>query len=217
MSTLPDPGTSFRERIDRIRSIDPSRVIPVVERHRHSIKDLSAGAVMSHEGKVYLVRGVSVYTETNDDFSKEKDCSWYELTLINVTTGEQAFIEWEEDDDVVIYLTRRALSFRDLRDENGERIDEDDLDQIVDDEDSVFYEGKEFEYDDDYAAHYRRGTSAGREKKGDKAYFYEFLGPKGDAITIEEWKDGKNDYSYELFFSTKVKALTIIALAPSKG
>ena len=210
MTTSENPGLVFRERIDRIRQVAPSGVMKEMERHRYTIKDVGVGGVINVGLVTYLVTGKSSYIETNDDFSKEKGDPWHELTLVRLDSGETCYIEWEEDDELVIYFTQKRLKFRDLRDDEGVGIDEDDLDQIVNDGDSVFYEGVEYAYDDDYAARYTRGGQ-GRDTKGDKVYFYEFCAENGDAVTVEEWKDGK-DYSYELFASYKVARIAVIAL-----
>lgn len=204
---------AHRARLDRIRSIDASRVVPERMRHRHTIKDVLKGGVIRLEGATYVVAGISTYVETNESFSKERDSKWYELRLIDLATGEVVWVEWEEDDELVISRTARSLSFRDLSDDGGVNIDEDDLDQIVDDKDSVYLGGREYEYEDDYAARYLR-NGEGRDVKGDKVYFYDFISGAGEMLTIEEWKDGKDDYSYELFLSRQIAAnsITIIAL-----
>lgn len=201
-----------RARLDRIRSIDASRVVPERERHRRTIKDVLKGGAIRLDGVAYVVVGVSTYIETNESFSKERDSKWYELRLSSLATGETAWIEWEEDDDLVISRTTQTLSFRDLSDDEGVDIDEDDLDQIVNDNDTVYFGGREYAYLDDYAARYLR-DGEGRDTKGDKVYFYDFISKAGETLTIEEWKDGKNDYSYELFLSQQVPASLIAIIA----
>lgn len=211
--TATDIVSGFRARIDLVRQIDTASVLAPDIQHRHTVKDVRKGGVIRLHEDTYLVTGVSTYRETDESFSNEKkDSVWYELRCINLETGIVVWIEWEEDDHLVISLTTGTLRFRDLQDEDGVGIGDDDLDQIVEDEDDIYYRGCKYEYDDDYAARYYR-DGPGRDTKGDKVYFYDFS--FGDeTLTIEEWKDGKNDYSYELFLSCTVepRAVTIIAL-----
>lgn len=209
--------TAFRSRIDRIRRIDSDRALPVRERHRYTIKDLNKGGVVQLGDRLYLVEDVSSYTDTDENF-RATDSGWSELKLVDLASGEVVWLEWEEDDEILISRTIRALSFSELSDDCGDSIDEDDLDDLADSGESILATASDigtartFVYFDDYAALYNRGVS-GRETRGDKVYFYEFT--SGDlTITIEEWLDGKNSYSYELFLSRSVAAgeLTIIAL-----
>lgn len=212
MSTHSDVGTSFRSRIDRVRSIDAKGVVPEQERHRHSIKDVAKGGAIRLEGHTYLVAGVSRYVETNDTFSKDKDSAWYELRLVHLVTGAVAWVEWEEDDELVISLTLEKLSFAVLSDDEGGVVDEDDLDEMAENDWGIRLGNRDFKYADDYAARYQR-DGVGRDTKGDKVYFYDFENGS-ETITVEEWKDGKDDYSYEIFLSRTVSpsSLTVIAL-----
>lgn len=209
--------TAFRSRIDRIRRIDSEHALPVRERHRYTIKDLKKGGVVQLGNHLYLVEDVSSYTDTDDNF-RATDSGWSELKLVDLASGEVVWLEWEEDDEILISRTIRALSFSELSDDCGDPIDEDDLDELAEREESILATATdiglevEFVYNDDYAALYNRGVS-GRETRGSKVYFYEFTS-NDLTITIEEWLDGKNSYSYELFLSRAIAAheLTIIAL-----
>lgn len=209
--------TEFRSRIDRIRRIDAERVLPVRDRHRYSIKDVGKGGVLQLEGRTYLVEDISSYTDADENFRK-CDTGWKELKLLDLVSGEVVWLEWEQDDEIFVSRTIRKLSFHNLSDDSGHPIDEDDLDDLADEKDLILVSASEvgierkFDYADDYAAIYHRSAS-GRETRGDKVYFYEFV--SGDfTVTIEEWMSGKNDYSYELFLSRRVALaeLTIIAL-----
>lgn len=184
-------------------------VIPEKERFNYSIKDIKAGGYFRISGKVYLVEEISSYREFDENFTKKRDYSWNELKLFCINTGETINVEWEEDDVLEVSLTTVKLKFKDIRDDENGEIDEDDLDQISKEEDSLFYGKKEFSYDDDYAAKFYRGD----DKEGDKVYFYDFEAKDGTCLTIEEWGDDESGYKYEIYLSSMVDPADIEVLA----
>lgn len=207
-------GASFKRnysrRLERLRTLKANRLVPQNRRYSFSIKDVKAGGFLKFEGMTYKVESISVYRETDEDFVKELDYVFYELKLFCLETGEIFNMEWEEDDEVEASLTIKKLRFTDLSDDAGESIDEDDLDQISEDEDSVFFNGTEFYYDDDYACFYYRD---GGDKK-DKVYFYEFVADDETSVCIEEWISN-NKESYEIYYSRKINPDEIEVLALS--
>ena len=203
---------SYAARKAAIRALAPKVLIPKGERWKASIKDVREGGYIRFGGKTYRVADVSEYIETDETFRKKLGFSWKELKLFCLETGETVWLEWEEDDEIEIFVTLQALTFRDLRDDEGGAIDEDDLDPLVDDDEDVVYRGKTFEYDDDYGALYKRGGK-GREQKGDKVYFYDFVAKDGECITVEEWSEGKGDFAYEIFLSRELPTESVEILS----
>ncbi|MCP4024349.1 MAG: DUF4178 domain-containing protein, partial [Desulfobacteraceae bacterium] len=131
-------------------------------------------------------------------------------TCLCLETGETFNFEWEYDDELEIAMTLERLSFRNLKDEAGENIDEDDLDQIADDKDAVVFNQEKFWYEDDWAAIYLRGT------KEEKVYMYEFENEGAlKFLTIEEWDSGSGKESYQIYTSLPVEPGNIRVL--SKG
>lgn len=208
MSTArPSFMSSYAARKAAIRGLAPSALIPQGERWRKNIKDVREGGYLRFDDKTFMVVDISTYAETDEKFRKTGS-SWTELRLLCLETGETVWLEWEEDDDIEMYLTLRSLSFRDIRDDEGGSIDDDDLDDLADDQDSITLRGKTFDYDDDYGALYKRGGK-GRDQKGDKVYFYDFVAADGECITVEEWLEGHDKYSYELFLSRPLDAASV--------
>jgi hypothetical protein len=126
-------------------------------------------------------------------------------------TGAVGHFEWEIDDELEVCITLDQIKFKRLTDEEGQPIDEDDLDQIVEDEDTIVYAGETFDYDDDWAAVYRRNG------KEEKVYMYEFVNNRSSLfITIEEWQDGDKE-EYRIYISKPVNPLELLLISKGGG
>ncbi len=189
---------SFDQRFSLIRTLDPDRLVSNEDQTRLTIMDTRKGDFFTCFGNTYYIQEINTYQETSGDFSKLKDFFVTELTCLCLETGAVGHFEWEYDDELEVTITLDQTKFNRLTDDEGQAIDEDDLDQIADDEDSIVYAGETYEYDDDWAAIYRRG---GREEK---VYMYEFVNERGGLfITIEEWQDGDKE-EYYIYISRPV-------------
>jgi len=189
---------SYSKKFDAIRGLAPEMLIPEDDRWKTSLQGLSVGGFLRYQGKTWVIERAGKYNEFSDDFKKKKKYNWTELRLFCIETGETRNIEWEIDDDIEISVTLKEIKFRDLRDDEGKDIDEDDLDEICDKGWEIFYKGKRFKYDDDYASKYYRDFS---EDSDEKLYVYDFLAHDKEMISIEEWDSGSGDESYEIFIS----------------
>lgn len=207
---------AFSERRALLRSVSPASLVPVDLRWKHTVKDVKKGGVIRFDNTTCIVLGVSEYSETDESFRKKAGFSWFELTLRDLSSGKTLYLEWEEDDEVEVSITKATLAFRDILDDMGSDLDGDDFEDLIEEEDSITYRGSEFRYDDDYHALYKRGGT-GRDQKGDKVSFCDFLSLSGDAcVTIERWKDGK-DHSFEIFLSHSLdpRRIEVISLGGS--
>jgi hypothetical protein len=201
---------SLKTRFDAIRTLQQAHLIPETDRYRYSIKDLKVGGFIRVEGCVCFVTRHGRYDEYDESYKKKQGYSAHEFRLLNLENGEIINIEWEEDDELKVFISTEMLSFSDLCDELGEDIDEDDLDDIVGDEDCVVFDSMVFDYEEDWAAKYfPEGQS-----KAEKAYIYEFSGTDGIGITIEEWGDGEKQSDYEIWLTRRIDpdAIEIISL-----
>ena len=199
---------SLARQFDAIRQLSPENLILKRDRWKHNIKDVKETGFLSYEGKTYLVKEVGLYQEFDEKYIKASGRPWFELRLFCIDTGEIVNIEWEEDDEIKVSMTLKELKFSDLRDDEGKAIDEDDLDQIADEEDGIFFGGKKFEYKDDYAAkYYRNGVMEG----GD-VYMYEFESLDGTCLTIEEWQSGGKE-EYKIYLSSQIDVNNIEILS----
>ena len=190
---------SYDERFNAIRQLTPNMLIPEQEQYKGTIKDLKEKGVFRYQGKTYAVLKIGWYNETDEQFSKKKKFITYELNCLCLDTGEKVDIEWEEEDGVQVSITTQRMSFRELTDDAGEAIDEDDLDQIVDDGDSIMFRGEKFSVDDDWASLYFREED---EEDPEKVYMYEFMNESNTkGITIEEWDSGSGKEEYQIYES----------------
>lgn len=205
----------FDRRIAQIRQIDPSAVIEKSERSRLDLRRVKAGGVIRFGGKTYRVTKTATYTETNDRFEKRKNYVVTEFVLFCLENGETRYLEWEFDDELEVSLTERKIPNRELGRaltyDDGEIVDLDDIDEIVEKEWELVFHGKTYDYDDDWSALYE--SSDGRT-------FCVFLAEFGDDdvgwLTVEAWsEDGKEegDWEYELYLSLNLSAASIEILS----
>ncbi|MCK5614512.1 DUF4178 domain-containing protein [Candidatus Pacearchaeota archaeon] len=179
-------------------------ILDPTERLKLSIKDAEIGCCLGFRGKVFLVEGISRYDETKGSkFEKKTGDQVFELKLFCLQNGETAYIEWEEDDEVEISLTIQEVTFRELRDEEGASIDEDDLDSMVNEEGCFFLNGKLYVYDDDWPTIYYRDAN-GEDGEGDNVYMYDLVTSDGEYLSIEEWDSGSGNEEYQLFLSIEL-------------
>lgn len=197
------------EQFAAIRAMPTVRV-PASEQHRMTLASVTIGSYVCFQESTWRVTAKDRYVEWNERMDREiVGEEWFELTLFSLNDGSTVQLEWSEDDAIEACVTVRQLTFRDCFDETGEGIDEDDLDTIADDEDSVFCGGREYEYADDYPAAFHRAGKSGAEL----AYFYEFTTEDGMILTIEEWRAGGHE-RYALWLSRAIdpRSVTILSI-----
>lgn len=200
---------SFQERFNVIRTLKKEVLVPEQKKTLLSLKDAERHCFFEHLGSTYFVKALNKYEETSDDFKEKKGYFIHELTCLCLETGQTSNFEWEFDDELEISMTLERLSFRNLKDDQGQPIDEDDLDQIADDRDVVVINGEKFWYKDDWASVYFG------EAREEKVYMYEFENEKQNKfLTIEEWSGSGRD-EYRIYISSPVNPGSINII--SKG
>ena len=198
---------SFQERFSAIRTLKKENLVTGQEKSLLSIKDAGGHSFFEYLGNTYFVKDLNKYEETSDDFKSKKGYFIFELTCLCLETGKSFNFEWEFDDELEVSMTLERLSFRDLKDDAGEPIDEDDLDQIADDKDVIVINDEKFWYEDDWASVYYRGT------KEENVYMYEFGNESQTKfLTVEEWSGSGKD-EYQIYTSSPVdpKNISIIS------
>lgn len=189
---------SFQERFSAIRTLEKENLVSGPEQTKLSIKDAGRHSFFEYLDQTYFVTEHTRYEETSDDFKRKKGYFVHELTCLCLESGQTVNFEWEFDDELEVSMTLERLSFRKLTDEDGEMIDEDDLDQIAEDKDVVVIAGEKFWYADDWASVYYRG------EKQERVYMYEFENESHTRfLTIEEWS-GSGKESYQIYTSSPV-------------
>jgi len=186
-------------RMNAIRGLIP---LAEADRHQYDIRNLKVGGYFTYNGEQFQILGISRYQGSNWKFTKDKSWEVWELQILSLKTAEVRFVEWAIDDELEICLSESRLTFRDLTDEDNDRIGKSDLDRIVDREGGVIYQGKTYWYDNEesWAAKYYK------DNQGDDpelVRFYEFLSDDGGILTIEEWFND-DDCEYEIWTSRDV-------------
>lgn len=189
---------SFDKRFSLIRSLDRENLTTEEEQADLTLMDAVPGSFFTCFGDTYYVTEVNQYEEMSEDFKTPQDFTVTELTCLCLETGHTGHFEWEYDDELEVSITLNQTNFKRLTDDEGQAIDEDDLDQIVDDEDCIVYAGEKFHYEDDWAALYHR------ENKTEKVWMYEFKNESATlSITIEEWAGASRD-DYRIYISKPI-------------
>jgi len=198
---------SFKERFTIIRTLKKDHLVSGQEKALGSIKDAGPHCFFEYLGNTYFVKDLNRYEETSDDFKSKKGYFIYELTCLCLETGQTFNFEWEFDDELEISMTLERLSFKDLKDDEGQMIDEDDLDQIVDDKDVIVINDEKFWYEDDWACLYYR------KNREEKVYMYEFENEtRTRFLTIEEWSgSGKDEYQIYTSIPVDPNAVSLIS------
>lgn len=200
---------SFDQRFFLIRTLDPKQLVPEDAQSELTLMDVGKGGFFTCFDDTYYVKEVNTYQETSEDYSEPQDYTVTELTCLCLETGATGHFEWEYDDELEVSITLNQTNFKRLTDDEGQAIDGDDLDQIVDDEDTIIYAGEKFHYDDDWAAVYRR------DDKEEQVYMYEFANESSTlSITIEEWTGASKD-EYRIYISKPIIPAEITVM--SKG
>ncbi|MFH2060782.1 MAG: DUF4178 domain-containing protein [Pseudomonadota bacterium] len=200
---------SFQERLTAIRTLEKQDLVSSKEQTGATLQDAGPSAFFEYSGQTYFVQDLNKYEETSDDYKKPQGYFIYELTCLCLETGKTTHFEWEFDDELEVSMTLERLSFRNLKDDEGVQIDEDDLDQIADDKDVIVINGEKFWYEDDWASIYHRGD------KKERVYMYEFeTQSHAKFLTIEEWSGSGKD-EYQIYTSIPVNPAGIILV--SKG
>lgn len=178
------------DQIAALREMPPA--LPREESSRLTIKDFKPGTYFLLEGKLYKVTAKHRYQEG-------KQWVWWEFSILCVSTGEQSFIEWEEDDYLEVCLTTRAgISIRELG------ISQSNISAFLDSEEDIHFEGKSFEYEDDLKAKFFRDD--GTDFESVKMWEFEC---GDDYLTVELWyqEDGE---TWEAALSRAVNPSDII-------
>jgi len=179
-----------RELFNTIRKLQD--VIPKPSRQKKDLFNIKKGSFLEYNNKTFFIKDSINYQERKKD--KVVD-SWNECEAICLEEdGKTYFIEVEEDDGLKVYFSHSILKLRDLN------IKKSDIDNIVDDEESVFYNKKEFYYEDDYKAYLNDSD--------EKVYFVDFEDDHGNYLTIEKYEDGET----RAYISSLISNIEVISL-----
>ncbi len=205
--------------LSAVRGIDRAKLVrDESSRHNVDFGAVGPGSIVTVEGTPCLVKSVSTYAEKNWTFKKDLKYAVREWELFSLVSGETLWLEWERDDEVVVFLSERKLPG------NPEKygaaswktfLDEDRLSGSL----KVPAEGETFAYDDEgsWAAEYFRG---GKDEAA-LVRFYEFVSNSGRSLTIEAWMSpgerrfDLKDAEIDVWLSRKIFPTSVTLLAGS--
>jgi len=201
----------FAKRLQNLRCLSPNDLLPEQERYTHSIMELKPGGFIKFENSVFRVKDISTYRETDTTYRKELGSIMVGVKLFCVNTGDMITMSMKDDTVITAGLTTRQVRFKELDSYSGDRLDEDDLDQICSDEDAVYYYGDGYHYNNDWAArHYKGGDT-----EGEPVYIYGFAAEDGTYLRIEKRMVGDRE-KYEVYLNRTIDPDSIEILALGK-
>jgi hypothetical protein len=191
----PEQRRRYDEQFAAIRKMPPP--IPDARRFEHSIEDVGPGGYIRFEGRSYRCEGVNAY--------EREGFRWLELVLFCLHNGETSYLEWEKEDEVMVFVTRRKLTFEEAGLQNKERLWE------ISEEESgqARFQGRVFHYHEDSEVTFFR------DAKGEGTDFHQYqFAEKGNRayISVEEWGDEDEGYEHSINLSEKLDARAIEVL-----
>lgn len=199
MSSLlqPDDRRRYDEQFAAIRKMPTPT--PPEHRFQHSIERVGSGGYIRFEGKSYRVESVNEY--------EREGYRWPELVLFCLNDGSTQYLEWEKEDEVSVFVTRRKLTF-----EEAGLGDEERLWEISENESGqARVDGRVFQYHEDSSVRFFRDGQG----KGTKFHQYLFAERGRKAfVAVEEWGDEDEGYEHELALSEYVNPRAIETLVP---
>ena len=190
-------SSDLKKKLSVIRKI--SNRLSEEEQLTASIKEVKVDGYLliriDNSEKLYKVEEMHRYTE-----GKKEKWQWFELKLFCAQTAEILYLEWEEDDELEVNIcTKNVLKLKDIG-ITAERLWE------IDDEEegSLVYNGKTYEYEESDKAKFYRNMG----NEGEEYYYWDFETGK-TSIGIECWD--KSSFDVNLSESIDLDRITIIS------
>lgn len=191
----PDQRRRYDEQFAAIRKMPEP--IPEDQRFEHSIEEVGPGGYIRVEGRSYRCESVNAY--------EREGFRWLELVLFCMNDGETTYLEWEKEDEVSVFVTRKKLSFEEAGLGSKEKLWE-----ISDNESGdTRAQGRTFHYREDSAVTFFR------DAKGEGTPFHQYqFAESGERayVSVEEWGDEENGYEHSIALSEKLDPRSIETL-----
>ncbi|MFA6009699.1 MAG: DUF4178 domain-containing protein [Desulfobacteraceae bacterium] len=190
--TEPDYVLTLREQLRLVRNMP---VIPEGgAKAKKAITALTKGDYLRFNGVIYLVEEKSEY--------REGKWKWHELHLMDLVTGHQTFLEYEQDDRLEAAVWESGeLELSDIG------LTAKKLDVFDDDEQGSFvFDGTTYAYEESDKAFWKKGTDA----EEIPFYYWDFAEKKGKKLlSVEKWDDG----SFDVSTGTEIDPRAVVYLA----
>jgi len=203
---------NIKVRLDTIRELN---ILPESKAKKLSVKDLVQGSFLELSENVFKVQSVSRYLDVKwSSFAPRKnDYIITELELFSIKNGKKSYLEWEQDDELEVFLTTDLVKLREIS-VAGRKLTTALLEDIAEEEEGVIsFKGVNYEYseEDTWAG---RFSKSGDLKDGTPMRAYEFESNDGKCLTIETWHEESDEKpDREAFISKQIKPSAIKILA----
>jgi len=191
----PQQRRRYDEQFAAIRKMP--QPIPPNERYAHSIEDVGPGGYIRFEGGSYRCESVNGY--------EREGFRWLELVLFCLNDAETYYLEWEKEDDVSVFVTRRKLTFAEAGIGTKERLWE----MSEEGEGEARFGNRVFYYHED------SDVTFFRDNKGEGTPFYQYqFAEDGNRayISVEEWGDEDEGYEHSINLSEQLDPRAIETL-----
>lgn len=190
-----DAVLALREQLRLVRNMPV--IPPGGPSAKKSLPALEKGDYLRLGGVIYLVTEKSLY--------REGKWTWHELHLLDLVTGGQIFLEYEQDDRLEAAVWNSGdLTLSDLG------LTAKKLDVFDDDEEGSFmYDGVTFAYEESDRAFWKKGS----DDEEIPFYYWDFAEKKGKRlVSVEKWDDG----SFDVSTGTEIDPRSVTYLATGK-
>ena len=191
----PDQRRRYDEQFAAIRKMPTPT--PEEKRFEHSIEDVQPGGYIRFEGKSFRCESINAY--------EREGFRWLELVLFCLNDGETTYLEWEKEDEVSVFVTRKKLTFEEAGIGSKERLWEISEKESGD----ARTQGRTFRYHEDSAVTFFR------DAKGDGTPFHQYqFAESGERayVSVEEWGDDDDGYEHSIALSEKLDPRSIETL-----
>lgn len=196
----PELRRRYDEQFAAIRKL--SAPVPADKRFERSIEEVGAGGFLRFENNSYRVESINSY--------EREGFRWPELVLFCLRDGSTTYLEWEKEDEVSVFVTRRKLTFAEAGLVNKERLWE-----ISENESGqARWKGRTFEYHEDSPVRFFR------DGQGEGTPFHQYLFAEDGRkafIAVEEWGDDDEGYEHNLALSEYLNPRAIEVLSTGAG
>lgn len=219
----------FHGRLRLIRLIP--QPLPPEKRPDFTIKHVRTGGLLEIEGTAHYVEGESEYMQGRTPYR--------ELNLIDLDAGKKKFLEFGQEDDLVInYWHTTNIPLSNLKFENDYFLDDHGIPDVRDiklfldlcnkyDDGEVFYDNQKFYFYESLQASWTGKGKKESQKAFNKHRYWEFLPFEAEEdsvdfgvpiVSVERWLSENKDEEdeYDVNYGYRIQPAKIVVLALGK-
>ncbi len=196
----PSERAAYDRRFALVRAMP--RPIAPEERFRVGIDQVGVEGYLKFEGQTFHVQRVNGY--------ERQGASWPELELYCLEDGSTRYLEWEQEDEISVYVSRETLDFPRVGIRDAAHLRK--MSQA--EQGSLAYGGERFRYHEDSQITFRR------DRTGEPTPFRQYLfasQKKRAYLCVEEWGNEREGYEHKVILSDYVDPRSIEVLVAGDG